>query len=290
MPFGVGNAFGELVEQFDGKNQRTTQTYDVLGRMRTRVGYFDMPDAERGTEHSYNPRGYLEYVKEAYIDPSPSVGQVVYIKNQSMDALGNITSKKLGNRTITRTHDPATGRLKSALSKNGIDDATADNLVLGYDELGNLKFRHRSSGNPLNPTMQTNESYCYDTLNRLTKTHTGTLSGDCGGTADTTYDAFGNLKGKNALTYTYPTGTGAVRPHAVTNVKTSEDVITAAYTYDTNGNMTGDSSGRTFTYSVFDQMAQVQKGTTDTLAFTYGIDRQRNYRKETVGGSTTKTF
>jgi hypothetical protein len=290
VPFGGGKAFGELVEQFDGKNQRTTQTYDVLGRMRTRVGYFDMPDAERGTEHSYNPRGYLEYVKEAYIDPSPSVGQVVYIKNQSMDALGNITSKKLGNRTITRTHDQATGRLKSALSMNGVVSATADNLVLGYDELGNLKSRHRSSGDPYFPSMQTNESYCYDTLNRLIKTHTGTLSGSCGGTADTTYDAFGNLRGKNVLTYNYPTGAGAVRPHAVSNVKTSESVTIAAYTYDTNGNMTGDTSGRTFTYSVFDQMTQVQKGTTDTLRFTYGADRQRNYRKETVGSSTTKTF
>lgn len=191
---------------------------------------------------------------------------------------------------LVSLHDPATGRLKSALSMSGIDEATADNLVLGYDELGNLKFRHRSSGNPLNPSMQTNESYCYDTLNRLTKTHTGTQSGSCGGTADTTYDAFGNLREKNALTYDYPTGAGAVRPHAVTNVKTAQNVTVAAYTYDTNGNMTGDTSGRTFTYSVFDQMTQVQKGTTDTLTFTYGADRQRNYRTETVAGSTTKTF
>ncbi len=113
------------------------------------------------------------------------------------------------------------------------------------------------------------------------------MTGSCTET-DTTYAAAGNITKKNGLTYTYPTGAGVARAHAVSSLKNSQGKITASYTYDANGNMTSD-DGREFTYIVFDQMTKMTRGTRNTLEFTYGIDRQRNFRRETVSGSITKT-
>ena len=369
------NAFGDLVEQTDAKDQRITMSYDVLGRMRTRVGYalddlgvekavenstwtyddagvplggpvpgllratshtskttagvetsnefklysydsrgrstgagtiltldgtetrdyaetlsydehgrvfqhFDMTGSDRGTENEYNARGYLYKVKEAFFDSNTP--QVTYIRNDSMDALGNVTSHLVGSRTINQVYDPITGRLKQVASLDGLDYSTSDHLILEYDVLGNLKSRHRTSGNPLTPVVEAKERYCYDNLNRLIERYDDQLTGSCPTTGSMVYDAFGNLTEKNGQTYTYPTAPGAVRPHAVTSVGTT------AYTYDDNGNMEG-GDGRTFSYSVFDQMTLVEKDS-NTLEFGYGIDRKRTYREETVDAVTTKTF
>jgi len=182
-------------------------------------------------------------------------------------------------------YDVASGRLKDAMSVAGTDYLTADFFWLTYDVLGNLTSKRRSSGNPFDPDVEAKQAYCYDNLNRLTKVTEGTLFPSCSG-PQMTYDAFGNLKSKTGRTYTY--GAGTAGPHAVTSVA-EPGQGTLTYTYDANGNMR-DGDGRDFTYSVFDQMTKVERGTTDTLEFAYGIDRQRYYRAETIGSSVTKTF
>lgn len=48
----------------------------------------------------------------------------------------------------------------SATTVKVVDYSTAGILVLTYDVPGNLKSRHRSSGNSFVPDIQANESYC----------------------------------------------------------------------------------------------------------------------------------
>lgn len=149
-------------------------------------------------------------------------------------------------------------------------------------------------GNPFGTLVaEFKESYCYDNLNRLTSAHEGTLFWSCtAGNPQMTYSAFGNLTEKDGQTYIYPTGVGAIRPHAVTSVGATIHTYDASGNItsdDANGNMIIDNDDRTFTYSVFDQMTLVERGG-DRLEFGYGIDRQRNYREETVNAVTTKTF
>ncbi len=111
----------------------------------------------------------LNCLKEANIDPV--IGQVVYSDTIAMDALGNVTSQKLGNRTIDRTYEQSSGRLTYVESYLAGNTATKDKLTLTYDVLGNLKSRKRES----DISHLTQESFCYDALNRLTKSHTGTF-------------------------------------------------------------------------------------------------------------------
>ena len=256
-----------------------TQTYDEHGRI---FQHFDMAGSDRGTQNVYNSRGYLDIVKEAFIDPD--IGQVVYIDNQSMDALGNVTSHLLGNRIVTREFKQHTGRLHKVESNKANDFASFDRLTVEYDVLGNLEYRWRESAN-----VDVKERYCYDDLNRLTKTYTGQLTGTCTG-EDTTYSSSGNILTKGDQEYDYVGTSGG--PHAVKKLTTPAGITN--YLYDLNGNMTdaiGGGDDREFTYSVFNKLAKVERGTgTDSLEFTYGIDRQRNYRVETISGVTTKTF
>lgn len=146
---------------------------------------------------------------------------------------------------------------------------------MGYDLAGNLESRRRQQ-----LFIDAQESFCYDGLNRLTHTHTGTLSGSCGSPPSVRYDGYGNITRKDGQAYTY--GQGTAGPHAVTRVGST------TYSYDANGNVSrGD--GRNLQYSVADQATRITRGG-DTLTFRYGIDRQRYYRKDVVDGVTTETW
>ena len=285
---GRGTGVG-VVLVVDGvsKTYNEGMSYDEHGRV---FQQFAMTGDGRGTQNVYNSRGYLQKVKESYYDNNTV--QVTYLENKKMDALGNVTEHKVGNRTVERSYDQASNRLMSIYSRDGTDVSTVDYLVMTYDVFGNLESRRHLSGPLFSATVDAKESYCYDDLHRLTKEYSDRLDGDCDGSGspdvEYEYSALGNIEEKNGRTYHY--GAGSAGPHAVTSVQeTGQNTIT--YAYDANGNMlSGDEDDRDFTYSVFDQMTKVERGTSNTLEFGYGVDRQRNYREEKIGTDITKTF
>ena len=99
-----------------------------------------------------------------------------------------------------------------------------------------------------------------------------------------TYDSFGNITDKDDVgSYTY--GQNGAGPHAVTY--TSDGVN---YSYDRNGNMVSDTSGRTLVYSSFDKPTQINKGN-HQVSFEYGPSRSRYKRidKNTSSNVVEKT-
>ncbi|UZJ43677.1 RHS repeat-associated core domain-containing protein [Marinimicrobium sp. C6131] len=115
------------------------------------------------------------------------------------------------------------------------------------------------------------EDFGYDELNRLKWSK---VSGREQVNVD--YDALGNIKNKSDVgRYTYGSkcqqGAG---PHAL--CKTSDGTT---YSYDANGSMVGDSSGRTIEYSSFDKPTKISKGG-HTTRFAYSPSRSRNLRTD----------
>lgn len=317
------NAFGELVSQTDAMNHAVQMTYDTLSRIKTkasggqtytwtydtaangigkpaqiigpsgfqenytydslgrptdvstnidavaytvttgydtysRVNRIDYPSA-MGTRFSvsyqYTTNGYLEKV----IDTSTGTE---YWKADARNALGQVTQETLGNNLQTiSSFDIFTGRLTNIVTGNGTN---TQSLAFTYDSLGNLLSREDNLRN-------LTENFNYDTLNRLTAV--------AGPQAKSyTYNDLGNILDKSDVgSFIY----GGSKPHAVT----SAGGVT--YTYDANGNMISDSSGRSITFDFFNRPIQVAK-TGATASFIY--DSADMLVKQTlVNASTTTT-
>ena len=125
------------------------------------------------------------------------------------------------------------------------------------------------------------ESFCYDGLNRLIKSHSGDLNGTCAlNTAqqDVEYDGLGNITRKAGVgNYSY-SGKG---PHAVTAVTGM-----AAFTYDNNGNQL-EANGRGIHYTTYDQPLSIYKLSNqgERVHFDYNGHRSRYQRLDIANGS-----
>lgn len=126
------------------------------------------------------------------------------------------------------------------------------------------------------------ESFCYDGLNRLIKSHRDTLTGGCSLSAanqDQEYDGLGNITRKVGVgNYSY-TGKG---PHAVTAT-----TLGGSYSYDNNGNQTA-GAGRSISYNTQDQPTRIVSSAA-TTDFVYGPDQARFERRDTKAGNVTIT-
>jgi RHS repeat-associated protein len=129
-----------------------------------------------------------------------------------MDAAGHITQYKLGNKVTTvKTFDPQTQRLKALMATtDGQANGNVLNQNYNYDALGNLLSRNDKS-----PGVGTQESFSYDSLNRLTM---ATILGGAVSPPTSTqvmYDPRGNIAYKSDVgRYWYD----PERPNRMTNV------------------------------------------------------------------------
>jgi len=269
--FGRPSAVDTILGIEETYSKRTT--FDAYGRV------FQSFDGMRGTsgkEHLYNSYGYLESVRDA---ETINGDQHELHLIRDMDIWGNVTEEVIGSgATIWRTYAPDRGLLTDIVT-NTVSATILQSLQYEYDELGNLLER-TNVNTASDPDTTQIESFCYDDLNRLTQTVSGT--GGCG-TADLSYDSFGNIISKAGVgTYSY--GAGTAGPHAVT----SADGVT--YGYDANGNMNNDTN-RTIQYSSFDKpLYMLNKSNGDTTTFNYGSNRSRYKRVDSIGGQTSTTY
>jgi RHS repeat-associated protein len=131
-------------------------------------------------------------------------------------------------------------------------------------------FNHTyDTDNDGNITQKGVRTYTYDVLERL--------NAEAGGTATSfTYDAIGNRLTETAggtTNYTYP----------ATNSKVTS-VGANSYTYDSAGNITGDTA-RTYVWSAAGLLKEVKIGGTTVGTYTYSANNQRT--KKVAGGTTT---
>ncbi len=253
----------------DGTFSRTyveSTTYDEFGRV---FQSFDASGNSRGIRYLYNARGYVSQLRESR---GGTTGQV-YWTIQAMDAHGNVTQGLMGNSTqVAASYDQATGAVLHLQDATGT--TLAQDLILKWDALGNLTERRDWSGN-----RDQEERFWYDARNRLTRTDSRTNGGTWTNSRQVqTYNVAGNILTKTGLgTYTY----GSTRPHAVT----SSGGVT--YTYDANGNVISDTSGRAFHYTSFDLIRRVSQGTAHT-EFHYAAGRGRSLKRE-LSGTTVQS-
>ena len=123
-----------------------------------------------------------------------------------------------------------------------------------------------------------NEVYTYDGLNQLASFNRGSGAR----TQSFDYDALGNRDGvtTNGTTQTYT----ANKQNEITSISGA-----TTPTYDANGNMTGDETGKLFVYDAWNRLVAV-KNSGGTVLKTYGYDSLNHRVSETASGTTTDLY
>ena len=235
----------------DSTTYTTQSAYDALGRV-TSLTY---PDTSTVTQTYNGPQ--LQSVQE---------GPTTYARYSGFNALGQPDKLTLGNGVVTDyTYDAQNFRLKTLKTVNGA--TVLQDLGYTFDDGGNVTT--------LTDTVHGTQTFNYDDLDRLTSATGGY------GTLTYSYNEIGNMLSNTQLgTYGYsPSGSGSVRPHAVTSAGTN------IYTYDANGNMILDID-RSLTYDFENRLDSVTKNSV-TTTFTYDGDGGRVKKSD---GTTTTTY
>ena len=215
-----------------GTTYTVTRSYDAYSRL-SQITYPSSGSSRFSVQYQYTANGYLQKVADSSYGLSWTAN--------SRNALGQVTEKALGNRLVTdNTFDPATGRLTAITTGTSVQS-----LSYTYDTLGNLLTRKDN-------LKSLTETFTYDVANRVTG-----VTGPQNKTYS--YNEIGNILNKSDVgAYTY----GGTRPHAVTAAGGVN------YTYDNNGNIISDSSGRNITFDAFNRPTQITKtGASGTLVY-----------------------
>jgi YD repeat-containing protein len=202
-----------------------------------------------------------------------STGTVFWTAN-TMDPAGHVTEETLGNGIVTnRSFDAVTQWLGTAQSGVG-GGAGVKNLAFLYDEMGNVTQRQDNNlGLTENIYYDNDYRFSYSKLN-------GTQNLSVG------YDSTGNITSRSDVaagaSWTYDPN----HKHEVTQAGSSS----YQYSYDANGNAIT-RQGSTIGWSSYNYPTTINAGsgaTAETVAFSYGPDRQR-WQQMYTGNSTQET-
>ncbi|MEJ2610735.1 MAG: FG-GAP-like repeat-containing protein [Candidatus Thiodiazotropha sp.] len=206
-------------------------------------------------------------------------GYVVYWEANTRDAELRLTGYRQGNGVVTtRDYDPASGHLLTIQSGFEFGRNIRD-LEYQYDLMDNVLSRH-------DRVQEVNESFNYDSLDRLTKNSVhGKLSGlDYRYDTEYEYDLTGNLLYKSDVgRYRYGSARrteGNAGPSALLSAGSEH----TGYQYDRNGNLLN-GGGRVFEWTSFNKPQRLARDDHWT-EFVYGPDRAR-FIKRTSAGETT---
>ena len=148
--------------------------------------------------------------------------------------------------------------------------SSTDRFTYTYDRDGN----RLTKGNSVNAAF--NESYSYDNLNQLSSFTRGSHS------QSWDFDALGNWDSVTTA------GTTQTRSHNKQNEITSVSNATTP-TFDANGNMTTDETGKQYVYDAWNRI-KIVKDSGGTTLKTYTYDALNHRVSETVGSNTTDLY
>ncbi|MGH8401307.1 MAG: PKD domain-containing protein, partial [Gammaproteobacteria bacterium] len=227
---------GELATQTDtlnGSSKILTFAHDSLGRLATVTYPVSVSGTPLQADYNYDSSGSLSAVTNhadgtVYWQPQTATGA------PDMNAFGQMEAYTLGGTVdVQRQHDPATGAVARIMTGPNLSTTDLD-MHYGYDVSGNTTDRNDTNSG-------LDESFGYDTLQRLTSVAQTTLSGTTN--RSLTYDAVGQFTQGPAGSYVYgqnlpceldPTGPYPAHSPACT----SGNQAVGTYAYDAAGQRT----------------------------------------------------
>ena len=234
-----------------------------------------------GFTYSYDSAGRL--AARTYPDGSTT--------SYGYDDDSRLSTVTVGSGTTGYTYDAA-GRLTATAYPNGWSEQrsydAADRLtdiksVNGQNTLAHAAYTRDAVGNPTTIVRDSaTESYSYDSADRVTGACYGGPIATCptGSLITYAYDKVGNrtsqTKFGTTTTYSYDAADELTSSTSGGN--------TTAYTYDNDGQQTGEGS-RTFSYDLAGHLTSVADNGVTTASFTY--DGNGNRLTKTAGSTTT---
>ncbi|MDY3558363.1 RHS repeat-associated core domain-containing protein [Gemmata sp. JC673] len=245
-------------------------TYNYASGINNAISRLSSLSDSTGTLESYSYLGLGTVVVRAHPQPNVDLSYVKLAAEAVGDAGDQYTGlDRFGRVVDQRWLNPSTG-------------TATDRFQYGYNAAGNRMYRD----NLVNTAF--GEVYGYDALDQLTSLNRGTLNGTKTGISGAVarsqgwdYDAVGN--------WDSVTTNGAAQTRTA-NAQNEITGISGATTptYDANGNMTGDETGRQFVYDAWNRLVAVKSSGGTTLK-TYAYDGLNRRVSETVTATSVTT-
>jgi RHS repeat-associated protein len=246
-------------------------TYNYTSSLNDSISRLSSLSDGTGTLESYDYLGLGTVVRRAHSQPGVDL---TYIK-QTGESNGDAGDQYTGLDRFGRVVD-------QRWLKTSTGTAT-DRLQYGYDRDGNRTYRD----NLVNAAF--GEVYSYDNLNQLSSFQRGTLNANKNGIVGTAsrsqswdFDALGNWDSVTA------DGTTQTRTANAQNEITSVSGA-ATPTYDANGNLTTDETGKQFIYDAWDRLVKVKDPSNNVIA-SYQYDGLGRRATETKSGTTREFY
>jgi RHS repeat-associated protein len=309
-----GNVVNEVQREFNGLGQLTKEYQAVNGAVNTGSTSFVQYTYSFSASGSVNPSRLIAitYPNGRVLDYNYATGLADNISRLSSITVGSTTLESyeyLGYGIVVKRGHAEPGVDLTYIKLSGESDGEAgdkyigidrfgrvidqrwttsggtakDRWAYGYDRNGNRKYKE----NLVESTRS--ELYAYDSLNQLTSFSRGTLNGNkdaISGSPSRTqawdFDALGNFDSQTT------DGSGQTRTHNKQNEITSVQNATTP-TYDANGNLTKDETGRTFNYDAWNRLVEVRDSGNNLVA-TFRYDGTGRRVRETRGSATTDLY
>jgi RHS repeat-associated protein len=270
---------GNLKQVQDPKNQTATYTYDPLERLQF-AGY-TAPNSgsyQSTTDYTYGNTG-----EDRSVQTADSTGGTL---SDTYDQYGELAQETSPNGAINYTYNPDGTRASATVSSQpevsyGYNDDGlltsvsngTQSAALSYDNASRLKQTTLPDG--------ITQNYAYDPASRPTDIIYDNSSGSQIGDLHYALDPDGNRTQQwgSYARLTIPQAT----PTAVYNADNQLSTVgTTSYTYDNNGNLTGDGTS-TYSWNARNQLTSISGGS--TASFTYDPFGRRE--QATIGGKST---
>jgi RHS repeat-associated protein len=246
-------------------------TYTYASGLNSDISRLTSLSDANGILESYDHLGFGTVVRRGHSQPNVDLSFIKRSGESNTDAGDQYTGlDRFGRVVDQRWMDATSGTAK-------------DRLQYGYDQMGNRLYRD----NLVNAAF--GELYAYDGLNQLSGFDRGTLNGTKTGltgaasaTQTLDYDAVGNWESVTT------NGSAQTRTHNAQNEITGVSGATTP-TFDANGNMTGDETGRQFVYDAWNRLVTVKNSGGTTLK-TYTYDGLNRRVSETASGTTRDLY
>ena len=308
-----GTVVNEVERAFNGLGQLTREWQATSGAVNTsttlsvRYAYSEMTG---GANHSRLTKITYPNLREVNYLYAAGLSDTISRLSSITDGSTTLESYEVvGLGTVVKRAHPEPGVDLTYIKLTGESDGAAGDKYTGLDAFGRvIDQRWTTSGGTAKDRRQSgydrdsnrmyadnlvdstrSELYAYDGLNQLTSFQRGTLNGTKTGLTGAAsraqswdFDALGNFDSQTS------DGTAQTRGHNKQNEITSVSGATTP-TFDANGNLTTDETGRTFKYDAWNRLVEV-RNSGSTLLATYRYDALGRRVRETRGSTTTDLY